>query len=294
MSLKFKYNNETRRVPCDGSSFALLEKTLSQALKLEDGCEVKITYEDEDGDVIRIKTDVELRTFLAEREEKAKWIKVTTSVVTPPSSNTTTTTTKVRPPSPTSTPVNEAKTSIKNKARLIARFCGDGDSDLLKVKQGAKFNKTWKFRNETEAQEWPDIVYMMMVGGKKMGREKMQVDKKHHPRPREEARITIEHLVAPEKRGESVSYWRLCDERSKKFGQRVRLKVYVFSESDSDNDDVGGATVIEDKEKMQRKEELKQNCIKSLEAIGFEYAKVQHLLDLHKYDLPEVVKELQK
>jgi len=122
------------------------------------------------------------------------------------------------------------------KDKLEARFVKDVTvEDGSEMLPKASFVKTWRFRNEG-ARAWPagsKLIFVSKEKGDKMG------GPDEVPAPTAEAGAEADvsvPFVAPSEPGRYVGFWRLCTAEGKKFGQRVRVLIYVLASSSSSSE----------------------------------------------------------
>lgn len=115
----------------------------------------------------------------------------------------------------------------KLNARFVKHTTCDDESS--KYAPGTKFFKTWRFRNDG-GLKWPKQIHILFVskltGDIMGGPEDLVVNFPEQIEIGKEIDICVP-LIAPQKTGEYTGFWKLADETSKKFGQRVRVRIHV-------------------------------------------------------------------
>lgn len=104
--------------------------------------------------------------------------------------------------------------------------------DGTEVAVGTIFTKIWRLRN-VGILPWPCATQLVCVGGDVLGSERpsMLEIPKHGLLCEEEIDASVD-LVAPERPGRFVSYWRLMTPSGQKFGQRIWVLIQVVSKGE--------------------------------------------------------------
>jgi len=116
--------------------------------------------------------------------------------------------------------------------KIHARFVKDvAVEDGTELAPGAKFVKTWRFRNEgTEA--WPQgstLIFISWRGGDQMSGP-ASIPVPDTVLPGAEVDLSVE-LTAPVATGRYAGHYRLCTPEGRKFGDRVRNLIFVVDPS---------------------------------------------------------------
>lgn len=85
------------------------------------------------------------------------------------------------------------------------------------VPAGSEWSKIWKIRNSSSTLSWPFSTRLVHVGGFVDGPTSFEVPL---AAPGETVEVTAE-LKSPEVDGSYMSFWRLCDDEGKMFGDRL-------------------------------------------------------------------------
>jgi len=190
------------------------------------------------------------------------------------------------------------------KDRLIARFVAHVTiPDDTEFAPNTAFTKVWRFRNEGSG-EWPEGSALMFLSrrcGDLMG-AKESIPVPGTVKPGEEIEVPV-NMLAPSQPGRYVGLWRLCTPFGRKFGQRVWVKITVVN-SDSEGEMVDLEKMIQ----RQHLEEAQQDTakeiaaepktiaehLKALQELGFVGDVGLHIALLKKYHghIERVVEEL--
>jgi hypothetical protein len=146
---------------------------------------------------------------------------------------------------------------------------------------GTKFDKTWRFRNDSPFP-WPvgtSLLFVARLKGDPMGAPFISPVRKL-ALPGEEVDVTVP-MVAPRDPGKYVGFWRLQDNFGRRFGQRVKVSIKVVgpASSSSSSEDGSDPKTVE--------------CLERLSQMGFtDTAKNARMLKRHHGDLSVVVAKL--
>jgi len=125
--------------------------------------------------------------------------------------------------------------------RYLSRFVTDiSIEDGMSINPEQPFVKIWKMRNEGNTA-WPESTRLIYVGGDKIASVEAVLVPPVEPNC--EVDIAVD-MVAPNKPGRYVSYWRLSAPDGSRFGQRVWADIVVANES---QDNKEKSIVVEDK-----------------------------------------------
>jgi len=305
-TIKVSFKDELRRFPFEGSSFEKLSSQLVCLLGLNSLQGFSIKYRDEEGDMITMTSDLELREAL---KVSNRLLRISISQkgahdVTGP------TPTPIANPSippnnkygqPNFQKLREEKQKLKQeiynvkkhlnefkknenfkqckREKLVSRFVKDLTIlDGTEISPGSSFVKMWKVRNGGEV-DWPVGCRLMFVGNDQMnGPLFVPLDLSEPLKPGQEIDCHVE-LVAPNLPGRYIGYWRLATLEGKKFGQRLWVNIVVPGSSDED-----------DKPRQWDAQ------IKQLEEMGFKnpHQQLRRLLIKHNGKVKKVLKVLSK
>jgi len=172
--------------------------------------------------------------------------------------------------------------------KLQARFVKDVTiEDGSELFPGASFVKTWRFRNEG-TRAWPagsKLIFVSKLKGDIMGGSEEVAAPIADPGA--EVDVSVQ-LTAPQEPGRYVGYWRLAAPDGTKFGQRVRVLIYVAASS-SESDAVRSAfravarKIPKNKEGNASAEVDWAAMLEQLKQMGFENQK-RNLKLLQKFD----------
>merc|ERR1712137_804182 len=115
---------------------------------------------------------------------------------------------------------------------LQARFVRDVTIfDGTEMAPGTSFTKIWTVRNDG-THEWPEDVKLQCVGGDEL-QAPHRVKLQHHGKVAlgSEVQLAVD-LVAPQRAGRYIAYFRLISPSGKKFGQRIWCTVNVVENDD--------------------------------------------------------------
>jgi len=115
---------------------------------------------------------------------------------------------------------------------LQARFVRDVTIfDGTEMAPGTPFTKIWTVRNDG-ANEWPEDVKLQCVGGDDL-QAPHRVKLQHHGKVAlgSEVQLAVD-LVAPQRAGRYIAYFRLITPSGKKFGQRIWCTLNVVENDD--------------------------------------------------------------
>lgn len=126
-----------------------------------------------------------------------------------------------------SSTVSLASPVVKNAdedAQLRASFVADNNiPDGQVFPPGAEFVKSWRMRNDGSGP-WPADTELVFVGG-----DKLMIDASEHFKvgsvpPGEEVDVWTGDMKAPDVPGKYISYWRLCDNKGRRFGHSIWIE----------------------------------------------------------------------
>merc|ERR1712137_781302 len=116
---------------------------------------------------------------------------------------------------------------------LQARFVRDVTIfDGTEMAPGTSFTKIWTVRNDG-THEWPEDVKLQCVGGDEL-QAPHRVKLQHHGKVAlgSEVQLAVD-LVAPQRAGRYIAYFRLITPSGKKFGQRIWCSINVVDHEDA-------------------------------------------------------------
>lgn len=227
--------NVLKLLKVETSSFSDLLAMVSQSFA-QNFLGYSLVWNDADGDSISITGDRDLELFFQTGPQpyKCRLERIAAPTLNPKAAEFKPVTPEVviippiRQPSP---PRPQSNVRAVARPKLNARFvkhttCDDETSTYA---PGTKFFKTWRFRNDG-GLKWPTMIHLLFVskltGDSMGGPEDLPVIFPEQIEIGKEIDISVP-LIAPEKTGEYVGFWKLADETSKKFGQRVRCRIHV-------------------------------------------------------------------
>jgi len=270
--IKIFTKGEIRRFNFVGSSF---DQLCAAVQPLAQANEFSLSYEDEEGDWVTIKSDAELSYALALTGTRALKLRVLEKTPTP----------EVSPKAAFVSAIGSSSwKDLKKEAKHAKRQIKDevkaakweAKAELKAVKYEAKaawieaklakrdspktsfvarfvkhvtvedgsefppstpFMKTWRFRNEGTIP-WPENSVLLCVGKKadQIGATTNSVVIPRCVMPGEEIDVSV-NMMAPSGGGSYTGFWRLADPSGRKFGPRVRVQIKVVDSSSSSSDE---------------------------------------------------------
>jgi len=122
-----------------------------------------------------------------------------------------------------SPPVDKKK-SVDEDAALRASFIADNNiPDGQIFPPGAEFVKSWRMRNDGPAP-WPADTELVFVAGDKLMIDTTERFKVGSVPPGEEVDVWTGEMKAPDVPGKYISYWRLCDNKGRRFGHSIWIE----------------------------------------------------------------------
>jgi len=122
-----------------------------------------------------------------------------------------------------SPPVDKKK-SVDEDAALRASFIADNNIlDGQIFPPGAEFVKSWRMRNDGPAP-WPADTELVFVAGDKLMIDTTERFKVGSVPPGEEVDVWTGEMKAPDVPGKYISYWRLCDNKGRRFGHSIWIE----------------------------------------------------------------------
>lgn len=88
---------------------------------------------------------------------------------------------------------------------------------------GAEFVKSWRMRNDGPGS-WPADTELVFVAGDKLVIDKSERFKVGGVPPGEEVDVWTGEMKAPDVPGKYISYWRLCDNKGRRFGHSIWIE----------------------------------------------------------------------
>lgn len=117
-------------------------------------------------------------------------------------------------------------TEPEERQRLLARYVADVTvEDGSSMNPGNRFIKIWRMRNEGSVA-WPENTVLTFVGGDKLATQDTIV-LPQAVAAGAEVEIAVD-MIAPQRPGRYVSYWRLASPDGNRFGQRVWMDIVVL------------------------------------------------------------------
>jgi hypothetical protein len=248
-SIKLFANGEIRRFSVSGNSFEHLCSEIRSLLSLQD---FTVRYEDEEGDLVTIKSDPELECAFSMVGTRPLRLRISE----PATQREFRSSTEMGAPIPIK-PWKEMKREANRRFReekkasklesmladmktansYIARFVKH-----VTVEDGSgfcpstSFRKTWRFRNEGTIP-WPEKSSLICVGKKadQIGAVTKSVVIEKSVLPGEEIDVSVD-MMSPSAGGTYTGFWRLSDPSGRKFGPRVRVHIKVVDSSSSDEE----------------------------------------------------------
>jgi len=252
-TIKLFFQGEIRRFSFHETSFHQLCAEIKSLLGIE--AEFFIRYEDDEGDWVTIKTDVELDYAFSLNGSRALKLRIVAEKAAPLG---------ISPSISSEKPWKEIKKEAKmakkewktesklakkewkteakiakyqSKSLYVARFVKHVTvEDGSELNPGTSFVKTWRFRNEGTTA-WPEKSLLLCVGKKadRMGVDTEFVMLERSVLPGEEIDISV-NMISPSGAGSYTGYWRLADPSGRKFGPRVRVLIKVVDSSSSSDE----------------------------------------------------------
>ena len=124
-------------------------------------------------------------------------------------------------PSVTSLSSQVDKKNVEEDAPLRASFVADNNiPDGQVFPPGAEFVKSWRMRNDGPGS-WPADTELVFVAGDKLVIDKTERFKVGSVAHGEEVDVWTGEMKAPDVPGKYISYWRLCDNKGRRFGHSI-------------------------------------------------------------------------
>ncbi|KAI9462409.1 hypothetical protein BJY52DRAFT_1116259 [Lactarius psammicola] len=108
---------------------------------------------------------------------------------------------------------------------------------------GAEFVKSWRMRNDGPGS-WPAETELVFVAGDKLVIDKTERFKVGSVSPGEEVDVWTGEMKAPDISGKYISYWRLCDNKGRRFGHSIWVDICVAEQSKAPTSDDEGSTSL--------------------------------------------------
>jgi len=125
-----------------------------------------------------------------------------------------------------SSPVDK-NTYVDEDLPLRASFIADNNiPDGQIFPPGAEFVKSWRMRNDGPGS-WPADTELVFVAGDKLVIDKSERFKVGGVPPGEEVDVWTGEMKAPDIPGKYISYWRLCDDKGRRFGHSIWVDISV-------------------------------------------------------------------
>lgn len=120
-------------------------------------------------------------------------------------------------------------TNVDEDAPLRASFVADNNiPDGQIFPPGAEFVKSWRMRNDGPGS-WPGDTELVFVAGDKLMIDTSERFKVGSVPPGEEVDVWTGEMKAPDVPGKYISYWRLCDNKGRRFGHSIWIESVLFS-----------------------------------------------------------------
>ena len=118
--------------------------------------------------------------------------------------------------------------TVDEDAPLRASFVADNNiPDGQIFPPGAEFVKSWRMRNDGPGS-WPMDTELVFVAGDKLMIDTSERFKVGSVPPGEEVDVWTGEMKAPDVPGKYISYWRLCDNKGRRFGHSIWIELVVF------------------------------------------------------------------
>jgi len=257
-TIKLFFHGEIRRFSFHETSFHQLCTEIKSLLAI--AAEFSIRYEDDEGDWVTIKTDVELDYAFSLNGSRALKLRIVEKTAAEKAAPLGTISPSISSEKPWKEIKKEAKMAKKewktesklakkewkteakiakyqSKSLYVARFVKHVTvEDSSELSPGTSFVKTWRFRNEGTTA-WPEKSLLLCVGKKadRMGVDTEFVMLERSVLPGEEIDISV-NMISPSGAGSYTGYWRLADPSGRKFGPRVRVLIKVVDSSSSSDE----------------------------------------------------------
>jgi next-to-BRCA1 protein 1 len=122
-----------------------------------------------------------------------------------------------------SSPVDRSNT-VDEDMPLRASFVADNNiPDGQIFPPGAEFVKSWRMRNDGPGS-WPADTELVFVAGDKLVIDKSERFKVGAVPPGEEVDVWTGEMKAPDVPGKYITYWRLCDNKGRRFGHSIWIE----------------------------------------------------------------------
>ena len=123
-----------------------------------------------------------------------------------------------------SSPADNKNKKIDDDMPLRASFVSDNNiPDGQIFPPGAEFVKSWRMRNDGPGP-WPADTELVFVAGDKLMIDKSERFKVGNVPPGEEVDVWTGEMKAPDVPGKYISYWRLCDNKGRRFGHSIWIE----------------------------------------------------------------------
>jgi hypothetical protein len=132
-------------------------------------------------------------------------------------------------PSATSLSSIAKNKNIDEDPPLRASFVEDNNiPDGQIFPPGAEFVKSWRMRNDGPGS-WPADTELVFVAGDKLMIDTSERFKVGSVPPGEEVDVWTGEMKAPDVPGKYISYWRLCDDKGRRFGHSIWIELVLSS-----------------------------------------------------------------
>ena len=123
-----------------------------------------------------------------------------------------------------SSPTDNKSKKVDEDMPLRASFVADNNiPDGQIFPPGAEFVKSWRMRNDGPGP-WPADTELVFVAGDKLMIDKSERFKVGNVPPGEEVDVWTGEMKAPDVPGKYISYWRLCDNKGRRFGHSIWIE----------------------------------------------------------------------
>jgi hypothetical protein len=123
-----------------------------------------------------------------------------------------------------SSPTDNKNTKIDEDMPLRASFVADNNiPDGQIFPPGAEFVKSWRMRNDGPGP-WPADTELVFVAGDKLMIDKSERFKVGSVASGDEVHVWTGEMKAPDVPGKYISYWRLCDNKGRRFGHSIWIE----------------------------------------------------------------------
>jgi len=119
----------------------------------------------------------------------------------------------------------------QKRTKYSGKFVKENFSEHFTVEQGAKFKKSWTFRNDGQ-MSWPKDTRLLLANGADFGMKEQEITQE--VKPGMHIDVTVE-FTAPQNIGRQTAFFRLAygqGEKLKRFGQKVWCDIDVVKADD--------------------------------------------------------------